>query len=261
MKTMRTADEAQRRDPPRAPVRVMQVLEALSTTRAAVSLASLSTQLSLPKTSLMHLLRSLESGGYVRRVDAGYKLGQRSFRLAASIGTSTVFEEVAADVLQALRDATQETALLGAFSADRRSAVYVERRASPQAMRFAPEVGEQRPLYSSGLGKLLLAFAAPEFVETYLRSVKLVPHARRTLRTRAALRQALAEIRATGVSVSIDEMADGGSAIAAPVFGARGEIHAALVLAVPTARFLTQRRKLEALLRKGAEELSGSPLS
>jgi DNA-binding IclR family transcriptional regulator len=246
------------REPPRAPVRAMQVIETLAQTRAAMSLAGLSAQLALPKTSLMHLLRALEAAGYVRRSEGGYKLAQRSFRLAAAIGTSTVFEEVAADVLQSLRDATQETTLLGAFSADGGFAVYTDRRASPQAVRFAPEVGEQRPLYSSGVGKLLLAFSDPEVVAAYLKSVKLVPHARRTLRTKAALMEALARIRAEGIAVSIDEMADGGSAIAAPVLGAQGEIRAALVIAAPTARFLTHREKLEALLRKGAQELSGS---
>ena len=235
----------------------MQVIEALAQTRAAVSLAALSTQLELPKTSLMHLLRALEAAAYVRRAEGGYKLAGASFRLASAIGGSAAFEDVAADVLQGLRDATQETALLGTFTEDRRFAVYTERRASPQPVRFAPEVGEQRPLYSTGVGKLLLAFSEPEFLTGYLRGVKLVPHAARTVRTKAALREMLQHIRDDGLSVSVDEMADGGSALAAPVFDGNGKIRAALVLAAPTGRFLVQRKRLEALLRKGAEELSG----
>jgi DNA-binding IclR family transcriptional regulator len=249
------------REPPRAPARAMQAIEALAQARAPVSLAALSTQLELPKTSLMHLLRALEAAGYVRRVGQGYKLGAGSIRLAAAIGSGHSFEDAAADVLQALRDSTQETALLGTFTEDRQSALYTDRRASPQAVRFAPEVGEQRPLYATGVGKLLLAYAEPAFLEQYLRGVKLLPHATRTLRTKTALRENLERIRAEGVSVSIDEMADGGSALAAPVFGADGKVRAALVLAVPTARFLVNRARLEARLRAGARDLSGMALA
>ncbi|NML44348.1 IclR family transcriptional regulator [Ramlibacter sp. G-1-2-2] len=250
--------ESTGREPPRAPTRAMQAIEALAQARAPVSLATLSTQLELPKTSLMHLLRALEAAGYVRRFGNGYKLGSASFRLAAAIGSANSFEDLAADVLQALRDSTQETALLGTFTEDRQCALYTDRRPSPQAVRFAPEVGEQRPLYSTGVGKLLLAYSEPAFLNQYLRGVKLQAHAARTLRTKAALRENLERIRAEGVSVSIDEMADGGSALAAPVFGADGKLRAALVLAVPTARFLVHRAHLEAQLRAGARDLSGT---
>jgi DNA-binding IclR family transcriptional regulator len=244
------------RTPPRAPVRSMQVIETLAQTRAETSLASLSAQLGLPKTSLMHLLRALEAAGYVRRMAGGYKLAGASFRLAAAVGSLSGFEDMAADVLEALRDSTQETALLGTFTRDRQFAVYTERRHSPQPVRFAPEVGEQRPLYSTGVGKLLLAFSEPTFQSAYLREVKLVSHAKRTVRTKTELKNNLQRIREEGVAVSIDEMADGGSALAAPVFDGKGEIRAAVVLAVPTARFLVHRKRLEVALRKGAAELS-----
>lgn len=112
-------------------------------------------------------------------------------------------------MLQGLRDSTQETALLGSFTEDRRFAVYTERRACPQPVRFAPEVGKQRPLYATGVGKLLLAFSEPDFLAGYLRDVKLVPHAARTVRTKTALREMLQRIRDEGISVSVDEMADG----------------------------------------------------
>jgi DNA-binding IclR family transcriptional regulator len=234
----------------------MQVLEALAATRAPVSLATLSAQLVLPKTSLMHLLRALEAASYIRRADKGFKLASASFRLASAVGRSLAFEDVVADTLQRLRDTTQETALLGTFTADRRCAVYTERRTSNQPVRFDPDVGQERPLYSSGVGTLLLAFSDAGYREEYLKTVKLVRQARRTVRTKAALRAKLDQVRKDGVSISIDEMADGGSAVAAPVFDTEGRIRAALVLAVPTGRFIVHRKRLETLVRQGANELS-----
>lgn len=245
------------REPPRAPVRSMQVLEGLAGTREAVSLAALSARFDLPKTSLMHLLRALEAAGYVRRASGGYKLAASSLRLAAAIQGTMSFEDVTGDVLQALRDSTQETALLGAIAADGMSAVYTDRRASSLPVRFAPEIGERRPLYATGVGTLLLAYSPPEFVRDYLTRVRIVPQTSRTVRTKTALKEKLARIRADGAAMSIDEMVVGGSSIAAPVFKASGELRAALVLAVPTARFLVNRHRLEAQVRAAAEELSG----
>lgn len=235
----------------------MQVLETLAQARGPVTLAALSQALELPKTSLMHLLRALEAAGYVRRIEGGYKLGSGSFRLAAGIERTNSFEEVVGDVLQALRDDTGETALLGAVASDGRSAVYTDRRASAQPVRFAPEVGQHRPLYATGVGKLLLAYSDPGFMRGYLAATKLVPQASRTVKTRAALQQQLAQIRAEGLAVSVDEMADGGSSMAAPVFRADGGLRAALVLAVPTARFLVNKARLEKCIRAAAKELSG----
>lgn len=247
------------RSPPRAPARAMHVIEALARRKGEISLANLSTQLELPKTSLMHLLRALEAAGYVRRVASGYKLASASFQLAVAIGELSGFEEIAADVLEALRDSTGETALLGTFAKDKGYAVYAQRRASSKPVRFAPEVGERRPLYASGVGKVLLAFSAPDQVDSYLQNLKLVPHAARTVRTKRDLRTQLEHIRSEGIAISIDEMADGGSALAAPVFGSDGGVRAALVLAVPTGRFLVNRSRLQAELTKGAAELSGLP--
>jgi DNA-binding IclR family transcriptional regulator len=234
----------------------MQVLEVLAGAREGLTLAELSFSLVLPKTSLLHLLRSLEASGHVRKMTEGYKLAAASFRLAASIAANRTVQDIASDILQDLRDRTEETVLVGAFTYDKRCAVYIDRRASPQAVRFAPEVGEQRPLYSTGVGKLLLAFSPANFRDAYLKELKLVAHGPRTLTNKSALRENLERIRRDGIAVSVDEMVEGGSAMAAPVVSPDGSIRAALVLAIPTTRFLVKRVALEQLLRKCAAELS-----
>lgn len=235
----------------------MQVVEALAHARSAMSLASLSALLELPKTSLMHLLRALEAASYVKRSETGFQIGDGSYRLAAKIGTADNFETVAQQVMQGMLEATRETILLGAFSEGRRSAVYTARLPSPEAIRFAPEVGTQRPLYSTALGKLLLAYAPEVFVTDYLGSLKLVPFTRRTVSSKHVLREQLRQIRTAGMAVSIDEMADGGSALAAPVFDRTGRLYCGLVIAVPTHRMRANRSKLKSVLLDGALRLSG----
>ena len=232
------------------------MLEKLADARAAMSLASLSAMLELPKTSAMHLLRALEAGGYIRRTPMGFELGPASFRLATKIGPVDDFEMATREVLQHMLEATQETVLLGTFAEDRRSAIYTMRMASPLPVRFAPEVGGQRPLYSSGLGKLLLAYASESFIEDYLRNTKLERITPKTVSSRAVLRLQLQQVRRAGIAVSIDEMAEGGSALAAPVFDRQDKVQMALVIAAPTSRLLARQALLESILRQGTARLS-----
>jgi DNA-binding IclR family transcriptional regulator len=246
------------RTPPRAPVRAMQVLESLAQARGPLSLATLSATLEVPKTSAMHLLRSLEQAGYVTRTQGGFELGGGSYRLAARIGTADDFEQATRDVLRGLLEQTQETVLLGTFSEDGNSAVYAMRMPSPQAVRFAPEVGEQRPLYASGVGKVLLAFAPDAFLQEYLRRTKLRPITAKTVTNRTALQNQLAQVRAEGMAVSIDEMAEGGSALAAPIYDAQERVRFALLLAAPTSRLLARQSQLASLLQDAAARLSAT---
>ncbi len=205
----------------------------------------------------MSLLRALEDAAYVQRTVSGYELGTASYRLAKTIGTENSFVDIARPVLQAMLEQTGETVLLGVIDEDKISAAYTVRYASTKTVRFAPEIGERRPLYATGIGKLLLAYAPEDFVENYLRRVKLKPITSKTVRTKLQLREQLAKTRAAGMAVSVDEMAEGGAALATPVMNRSGLVVAALVIAVPTIRLAANRAVLESAVRAGANKLSG----
>jgi DNA-binding IclR family transcriptional regulator len=254
-KTRRT-DGAGKRPVPRAPARALLVVELLADVRSPMSLSALSTRLALPKTSLMHMLRALEAASYVQRTHAGYQLGPASHRMAMKIGVTSSFDEAARPVLQAMLEATGETVLLGAFSEARTTAVYTTRYPSPQAVRFAPEVGEHRPLYATGVGKVLLAYAPSDFLDNYLERTRLESFTAKTVTSRKALREQLQRIRESGMAASIDEMAAGGSALAAPVFDREGGVSTALVVAVPTFRMAAHRKRMQEALLDGARKLS-----
>ena len=242
------------RTPPRAPVRAMQVLEALAD--GPMSLGALSVALGMPKTSAMHMLRALEASAYVRRVAVGFELGMASHRLAARIGAATDFESTARQVLEEVAELTGETALIGAFSQDRNAAIYKLRVVSPHPVRFAPEVGDTRPLYASALGKLLLAYSPKTFVDEYLKRAKMDPITSRTVTSRKELLLRLNQVRAEGVCVSIDEMAEGGTGLVAPIFDGQGSVELALVLAAPTSRAIGSLDRLREVVQHAAERLS-----
>jgi DNA-binding IclR family transcriptional regulator len=255
METQTHPDEG-RVAPPRAPHRAMQVIEHLASERNGLTLAALSVALELPKTSLLQLLRALEGTGYVQRHGGAYVLGPASFRMGTLITSNSSAITAGRQILQNLLEQSGESVLLGAFTADRKFGVYTERLESPHVIRFAPAVGEQRPLYCTGLGKALLAFTPPAATAEYIKALKLHRYTKHTVASKAALADELAKIRQRGVAISIEEMIEGGAAMAAPVFEAHGNLRACVVLAAPAARLRAKSAEFERLVREAGERLS-----
>lgn len=242
--------------PPRAPHRAMQVIEHLASEGNGLSLAALSTALDLPKTSLLQLLRALEGSGYVLRQGPAYLLGPASFRMGALITANNSSISAGRAVLHELLEQCGESVLLGGFTPDREFGVYTERLESTHVIRFAPAVGEQRPLYCTGLGKALLAFSDQKWSAEYVRTFKLERFTKHTVASRSALAEELEKIRQRGVAVSVEEMVEGGAAVAAPVFEAGGNLRACVVIAAPAARLRARSAELQRLARRAGERLS-----
>ena len=73
---------------------------------------------------------------------------------------------------------------------------------------------------------------------------------------RRALRRIVAETRTNGFAVTWGEATEGVAGIAAPIFGARGEVVAAFVLAGPIARVEPRLALLSQRVRDAAGEVS-----
>jgi len=111
-------------------------------------------------------------------------------------------------------------------------------------------------LYCSAIGKLLLAYLEPSRRQEYLRTTRLKAFTPQTPVTRPTLRRMLDEIRSTGLSVSLDEIAEGAAGIAAPVFDRHGVVTAGLVLGATSQRVRAEQPRLAALVMDRAHELS-----
>jgi len=242
---------------PRALGRALEVLEALARRRDGATLSGLARRLGSPKSSLLYLLRPMTRLGYLaRRPDGHYGLGPAAFTLAMAVLSDRELPELARPFLVDLADKSGETALIATMAADTPVAVYIDKVESRNAVRYTVPIGERRPLYCSAIGKLLLAYLPPARRQGYLKSTRLKAFAPQTLVTRAALQRALDEIRSTGLSVSVDEVAQGAAGIAAPVFDRHGQVVAGLVVGAPSQRVLADQPRLAALVVQSARELS-----
>ena len=248
-------DDTDRSAPPRAPVRVMQVITLLARHRDGLPLAQLAEALQLPKTSLFSLLRSLEAGGYVMSENGHHRLGQETFSLAAMIQRTDAFPGNVRPWLAELHKACQETVMVGVPSKDWRELIYVDVIEASSWLRYSANVGAHRPLYSTSLGLTMLAFSSTERQRRYMEATPLTAVTHHTITSRTALQQALRRIRADGCASSSGSI-EGATGVSAPIFDGAGQLHAAVGMAGPTARYERNAEHFRALVVQCGEQMS-----
>ncbi|MFI6600796.1 IclR family transcriptional regulator [Nonomuraea sp. NPDC050536] len=209
------------------------VLDAFRPTGGPLRLVDVAERCHLPKTTAFRLLTELtEIGAVARRAD-GYYLGRRLFELGSIVPLERDLRHAALPFMHDLYEATHETIHLGVR--DGLDVVYVEKISGQSAFSLPSRVGGRLPLTCTGVGKALLAFSGPDFIDEVLGRPlrRLTPQ---SIVDPKRLEEAIGQIQAAGLAYEREEAQVGGACIAAPIFS-DGEAVAALSVSVPLARF------------------------
>lgn len=102
-------------------------------------------------------------------------------------------------------------------------------------------IGRRNPLYSTAIGKVLLAERDEQFVRDTLEGVEFIKHTDRTLENVEQLLEELALVRTQHYAEDNEEQEPGLRCIAAPVYDRFGNVIAGLSMSLPTIRFDQQR--------------------
>ncbi|MDB5826602.1 MAG: IclR family transcriptional regulator [Variovorax sp.] len=239
----------------RAPLRAMQVIAALAAQSEGLSLAQLSDQLQLPKTSLFSLLRSLDSGGYIESSGGHHRLGREAYSLASAISRVHAFPVNVHSTLERLHRLCGETVMLAVPGDGWADLVYVDVIEADSWLRFRASVGSRRPLYCTAPGLALLSFSDAATRAHYVNTVELKRYTPDTVSSKRALAQLLATTTARGLAISCGSVEDA-TGVAAPIFDAAGKVFAAVSLAGLTTRVSRNIDQLSAFSRQAGEQMS-----
>ncbi len=222
---------------PRSLKRMLGIFDAIAHSPDGLSLAELSSRLGSPKSSLLTLLRPMVADNFLTHTNSRYTLGNESFALATSILSTRKFGTVVRGLMVELQQQCPETIILAVIDRATQTVVYTDVLESPQLIRYSVPSGSARPLYTSAAAQVLLAHQDKEWREQYLKRTKLKPLTAHTITDVAQLRKKLATVARTGIAVSVAEAIEGASGVAAPIFGADGNVLAALLIAGPVTRY------------------------
>jgi len=186
--------------------RVLEVLELLGQDGARLSLAEMAGAMSVPKSSLHAILRTMEARRWVD-VDASgtrYSLGLKALLTGTAYLEGDDVTSLAGPVLDALAEETGEAVHLGRL--DGTNIVYLAKRESRHALRMYSAVGRRLPAHATALGKAVLSQYDPAEVQRRLNwpLERLTPD---TVVEPEALLGQLAETRLRGWAVDDGENA------------------------------------------------------
>jgi len=181
------------------------------------SATDIAAHLGMPRSTTYRYLNSLRT--YALIVEDGqnrFRLGPRIFPLAQVAKANMSIVQIAAPHLKTLSDkfgelvALQQRIDCDIFPLDR---VVTQQRISLLSTR-----SHLLPWPATGSAKVLLAFASPNDSERIMQLLQPTIYTPKTIRTKAALRRVLDEIRRVGYAITDEERDEGVWGVAAPVF-------------------------------------------
>ncbi len=200
-----------------------------------VTFTELTAATGLAKSTTSRLLMALERNGLVRRDRHGaFRPGEMFVRYAWRGGAEDGLVAMAQPFLDRLGEMTGETINIGVASGH-----MVEQIAqvdSKYLIGGTNWVGLSVPLHCAALGKVLLAYQAAQ-----LPAGRLERRTAQTITSRDALAEDLAQVRRRGYAITEAELEPGLAAVAAPIYGDRGDVVAALSVSGPSARLSPDR--------------------
>ncbi len=222
------------RDPGQSVVsRALALLDAFDSDHPQLTLSELSRAAGLPLATAHRLLGELVTwGAVVRRSDGAYEIGRRLWDLGLLAPVQVELREAAAPFLQDIHAATRDTVHLAVR--DGIKALYVERISGRESVPVVSQVGSRLPLHTTGVGKVLLAYAPSEVVLEA--AAHLTRETRHSIIEPGRLARDLAEVRRRGYARTNEEMSLGACSLAVPVVDRSGEVVAAVGIVVPPHR-------------------------
>lgn len=214
----------------RAVTRALAVLRSFAD-NSVQSLAAVTEATGLDKGTTRRLLLTLLSSGFVAQDPATqhYRLGRALRELSASVADDPDLRTLAQPVLADLAAELRGTAFLSIY--DRGDAVCLDRLHDMKGIEVHWwAIGGTLPYNCGAAPRLLLAYQPNAEIERVLRQpAKALTQ--KSVTSTAALRKALARIRARGWELAVDDVAVGLSALAAPVRNGAGELVCAISVA------------------------------
>ncbi|HZT72195.1 MAG TPA: IclR family transcriptional regulator [Terriglobales bacterium] len=234
--------------------RAWRVLEAFQG-QSDVSLRDLTRRAGMVKSSVYRILFTLERLGYVERGTSGYSVSPKLTLLAGDGGRPLRgLGDMALPFMREVLRRFQETVNLGVL--EEGEVVYLRVLESPHPFRLAAHAGMRSPVYSSALGKSLLAHRTRAEVEEVLRLKPPRALTPRTVRNKFDFFRELDRVRLRGYAVDNEEDARGARCVGVPVMGADGKVAAALSISGPSSRVAASRdREFAEALRQAARQI------
>ncbi|MBW7969896.1 IclR family transcriptional regulator [Bradyrhizobium sp. BR 10289] len=220
--------------------KMLEVLEAFSSTDPELSVVEIARRTGLPRTTVHRIVDSLRSVGFLEQEASRdrYRLGIKLFELGGSALTNLPLYREAPPFVDTLAKLSGEDVHLCIF--DGAQMVFVNRRNQIARPHNTVITMEASPCHSTGVGKAALAFQSEAVIERVIRAglARFTPN---TIVEPKRLKAELAAIRTRGYSIDDCEHEPELRCVGAPIRNSTGRVFAAISVSGPTRRVTPER--------------------
>ncbi|MFD1151367.1 IclR family transcriptional regulator [Saccharothrix hoggarensis] len=242
--------------------RALDLLGAFDVGHPTLTLTELAARCAMPLATAHRLVGELEAWRALERTaDNRYQIGTRLWEIGLLSPFPRRLREIAMPFMQDLYERSKENIHFAVR--DGHDAFYIAKITGHRAVPIISRDGSRLPMHPTGVGKVLLAFASAEFIETYC-ARPLGRCTRHTIVEAGRLRRELAITRERGYALTVEEMTLGSCSVAVPVLDTDGSVKAALGVVVHSvrrnlARYVPDLRSEAAKIAEVMSEHRGDP--
>ncbi len=221
--------------------RALSLLNALSEHSQGLSLSAVAHEVGLPTSTAHRLLTTLQNERYVR-FDADHSawlVGVQAFRAGSAFLRSRDLVTTSRPYMRRLMEQCGETVNLAVL--DRGEVIYLAQIETHKMMRAIAKPGGRAEIFSSGVGKALLAYMSEANAAQLLSGISFFQETDNTLANAADLQSDLERIRQRGYAIDDEENAIGLRCVASVIFDENACPMAGLSVSGPTARITDAR--------------------
>lgn len=216
-----------------AVIKALRTLKQFSSTRREMTLTELSNCCDITKSSMLRILASLQSEGFVKYDEETkkYKLGIAIFHLG---NTAFEFLDIKKVALPVLKSAASESQLLIHLAVLEDDEIVVIDKIWPtdnlDMVALISYVGGSVPVHCTGVGKILAAYAGPHQREVLLERCDFKAYTERTIDNREDFLKELELVRQRGMAFNDGEHEPYLRCITRPIYNSEGKVVAAVSL-------------------------------
>lgn len=231
--------------------RAFTILDTFDATHRHQSLANIARRCGLPLTTTHRLVNELVSqGALVRVADGSYEIGSKIWRLGILASLHSDLREIALPYMEDIYQLGNDAVQIGVLDGLR--CLIVERIAGSRTLSVISKPGARLPLHASGVGKILLAYGTKDLQQAALET--LDKFTGKTITDAEVLKKQLKAIKAQGYAHSQEELAEGATSLAVPIYGYGNKVIAAMGIVTPVAN--KDMERMVSVLKVSAAALS-----
>lgn len=221
--------------------RAVMILRTLAAGPPTATLAGLSAQLELPRSSTLALCNTLVATGLlVRDHTKAYRLGPGVLELSRAYLDQTGLPVEFQRLCRELHALPEQTLVLSVLEGT--DAIYIAQRRGSLPVGVSYALGVRLPANCTASGKALLAsLPAAELETLYATRGALPALTSNSIVEYAALDQILADVRRNGYAIDDEETALGMMCVGVPVHDGAGRVVAAIAASMPKAALRMER--------------------